>query len=686
MRRWVASFLIGLFVVVHSAATSSAERRVALVIGNSKYLASGLELANPKNDSQDVATALRDLGFEVVHKADATKRDFDTTLQTFARLSAGADSALFFYAGHAMQYQGRNYLVPIDAELDDEISIRYQTVAVDDIRAALDQVTGVKIVILDACRNNPLANRLNRMMAGQNRAAASVRGLARIDKTQGMVVAYATSADDVALDGEGRNSPFTGALVRRMQEPGLEIEMMFRRVTADVNTQTRGRQRPETYISLLNEYYLNQSDSHAWDRIKETTDVAALRDFVARFPSSGRAPDARYRLDLLERLAEERKAEQRESARRRAEDEAARQREAEERAKKDEAARVRQQAEQDAERQRIARREEEEKAVKAREARRLAEEDAVRRREAEQEAKKLEAARARQQGDQEAERQRIARREEEERVVKAREAGRLADEEAARRREAEQEAKKLAAAREAELTAQKQAKLAEEKAAAEAAAAKKLADAARVLAEQEMARIQAMAQSATPKVARETQLPASSNAEAKPQSGDQASFALASAQPNLDDPPLPKPSAIAIDPVLEIQLELARVGCFTGPTSGVLDSATKSAVRNFLSHVRGGPSNMDANAELLKRLRAHEEPVCPIQCAKGQVADGDRCVAAREPYTPPRSKPARAPKPQMAVRPAAPKVRHEPAPISPPPPAAYKPAPSPARPIVGVGF
>lgn len=632
MRRWVASFLIGLFVVVHSAATSSAERRVALVIGNSKYVASGLELTNPRNDSQDIATALRDLGFEVVHKADATKRDLDTTLQTFARLSAGADSALFFYAGHAMQYQGRNYLVPIDAELDDEISIRYQTVALDDVRAALDQVTGVKIVILDACRNNPLANRLNRTMAGQNRAAASVRGLARIDKTQGMVVAYATSADDVALDGEGRNSPFTGALVRRMQEPGLEIEMMFRRVTADVNAQTRGRQRPETYISLLNEYYLNQNDSHAWERIKETTDVAALRDFVARFPSSGRAPDARYRLDLLERLAEERKAEQREGARRKAEEEVARQREAEERARKDEAARARQQAEQ------------------------------------------------------EAERQRIARREEEDSVVKAREARRVADAEAARRREAEQEAKKLAAAREAELTAQKQAKLAEEKAAAEAAEAKKLANAARMLAEQEMARIQGMAQSATPKAARETQLPASSNTEARPPTGDQASFALASAQPNLDDPPLPKPSAIAIDPVLEIQLELARVGCFTGPTSGVLDSATKSALRNYLSHVRGGPSNMDVNAELLKRLRAHEEPVCPIQCAKGQVADGDRCVAAREPYTPPRSKPVRVPKPQMAVRPVAPKARHEPAPISPPPPAAYKPPATPGRPIVGVGF
>src|SRR5499426_2119111 len=154
-------------------------------------------------------------------------------------------------------------------------------VSMDDVRAALDRATGVKIMILDACRNNPLAERLERRLHGQDRSVGNVRGLARIDKTQGLVVAYATAADDVAKDGTGRNSPFTAALLNRMKEPGLEIEMMLRRVTADVSAQTGGRQRPETYISLLSEYYLNQTDQVAWEGIKDSTDAAKLRDFVA---------------------------------------------------------------------------------------------------------------------------------------------------------------------------------------------------------------------------------------------------------------------------------------------------------------------------------------------------------------------------------------------------------------------
>src|SRR5262249_47515840 len=154
-----------------------------------------------------------------------------------------ADSALFYYAGHAMQYHGVNYLMPTDAVLEDEISVRFQMVSVDDVRAALDRANGVRIMMLDACRNNPLAEKLKSSVSA-SRGIGEVRGLARVDKAQGMVVAYATAADDVAQDGNGRNSPFTAALLKRMQEPGLEIEMMLRRVSKDVNDQTNGRQRP----------------------------------------------------------------------------------------------------------------------------------------------------------------------------------------------------------------------------------------------------------------------------------------------------------------------------------------------------------------------------------------------------------------------------------------------------------
>jgi uncharacterized caspase-like protein len=286
--RFVGALLVlcGLLSSVRWAAPALAERRVALVIGNSQYRGPGLALSNPRNDASDVAASLRALGFEVIEALDLDKRSLDLNLQKFARAATDADAVLFFYAGHAMQFQGRNYLTPIDAELEDEISLRYQMVSLDDVRAALDRANGVKIMILDACRNNPLADRLVRRLYGQNRSVGNVRGLARIDRTQGMVVAYATAADDVAQDGTGRNSPFTAALLSRMKEPGLEIEMMFRRVTADVSARTGGRQRPETYISLLSEYYLNQSDQVAWEgsRTARTRRSCANSSPVSRPP------------------------------------------------------------------------------------------------------------------------------------------------------------------------------------------------------------------------------------------------------------------------------------------------------------------------------------------------------------------------------------------------------------------
>src|ERR1700719_1790882 len=246
---WVVGIVTAAIVVIAGSDTAWAERRVALVVGNSNYKAANISLSNPRNDAQDISAVLTNLGFEVVTAIDATKRDMDFALQRFARLATDADSALFFYAGHAMQFQGRNFLMPTDAELEDEISVRYQTVGLEEVRAALDRANGVKIMILDACRNNPLANRLKQGVAA-SRTLATTRGLARIDKTQGMVVAYATAPDEVAQDGQGRNSPFTAALLKRLQEPGLEIEMMFRRVASDVNAQTGGRPPPAHYILL----------------------------------------------------------------------------------------------------------------------------------------------------------------------------------------------------------------------------------------------------------------------------------------------------------------------------------------------------------------------------------------------------------------------------------------------------
>jgi Caspase domain len=304
--------LLGVCFVALGDAHAVSERRVALVIGNSEYKNSSLSLSNPKNDAIAIAAVLKSLDFEVQLVTDVGKRDMDGVLERFARLSINADSALFYYAGHAIQYHGKNYLMPVDAELEDEISVRYNLVSVDDARSALDRVSGVKIMILDACRNNPIADRLNREAnGGQTRSATTTRGLARIDKTQGMVVAYATAADDVALDGNNvANSPFTAALVKEMQEPGLEIGTMFRRVARDVNDSTGGRQRPETSISLLSEYYLNQSDRKIWEEMRETADIPQILEFLRRYPNSISSLDAKYRLDVLERAKRDREDEE----------------------------------------------------------------------------------------------------------------------------------------------------------------------------------------------------------------------------------------------------------------------------------------------------------------------------------------------------------------------------------------
>src|SRR4051812_35719688 len=170
------------------------EKRVALVVGNSDYKDQSLTLGNPKNDANAVADVLRSLEFEVQLVTNVGKRDMDGVMERFARLAVTADTALFFYAGHAIQYQGKNYLMPVDAQLEDEISIRYNLVSVDDVRMTLDRASGVKTMAPAACRNNPIADRLNRMVnGGQTRGVSATRGLARIDKTQGMVVAYATA-------------------------------------------------------------------------------------------------------------------------------------------------------------------------------------------------------------------------------------------------------------------------------------------------------------------------------------------------------------------------------------------------------------------------------------------------------------------------------------------------------------
>jgi caspase domain-containing protein len=298
--------LVGILAVlfVYLSAWDScahADKRVALVIGNSEY--GTQRLLNPRNDAQDMAESLKSLGFEVILRVDADKQSFLQALAEFARAVTGADIGLFFYAGHGMQYYGNNYLMPVGAQLQDEVSIRFELIALDEIQRVLDRSAGVRILVLDACRNNPLAAELTRSMRASNRDASITRGLARIEQARGTVVAYSTQANEIAEDGAARNSPFTRALLDNLREPGLEIGAMFRKVAARVYETTRGKQIPELSISLLSDVFLNrnETDAQIWGRVRAANDPAGVRDFLDRFPNSFYAADARMRLDMLER-------------------------------------------------------------------------------------------------------------------------------------------------------------------------------------------------------------------------------------------------------------------------------------------------------------------------------------------------------------------------------------------------
>jgi hypothetical protein len=292
-----------LCISIFACCTSAcADRRVALVIGNSEY-GSQAQLTNPRNDGQDMAEALKALDFDVILRVDADRQHFLQALEEFSRAAAGADVGLFFYAGHGIQMDGSNYLVPVDAQVRDEISVRFALVPLEEVQRALARTAGPRILILDACRNNPFMAQLSRSLKASNRDTVITRGLAPVEQVRGNVVAYATQPNDIAADGDERNSPFTGALLASLREPGLEIGAMFRKVAARVNEKTHGKQVPELSISLLTDVYLNrgETDAQVWARVRAANDPAGLRDFLARFPASFYAADARLRLDLLEK-------------------------------------------------------------------------------------------------------------------------------------------------------------------------------------------------------------------------------------------------------------------------------------------------------------------------------------------------------------------------------------------------
>jgi hypothetical protein len=255
MRCWMRVCVMVLVAVLQTP-QASASTRVALVIGNAAY-SEAPALANPVNDANDMAAALTKAGFKVVLGLDLDKRSFDRTIRDFSRMVADADAALLFYAGHGLQVGGRNYLVPIDAKLESERDLDFETVPLEFLlrQMELDREGRTNIVFLDACRDNPLSRNLARSMG--TRSASIGQGLAQVQTGIGTFISYSTQPGNVALDGQGRNSPFTSALVKALAEPGRSLTATMIEVRKEVLATTKGRQVPWDHSSLTGEFYLH---------------------------------------------------------------------------------------------------------------------------------------------------------------------------------------------------------------------------------------------------------------------------------------------------------------------------------------------------------------------------------------------------------------------------------------------
>jgi tetratricopeptide (TPR) repeat protein len=234
------------------AAAEPVPHRIALVIGNSAY-AHVPALANPANDARAIAATLRRAGFnDVIERSDLKLDDLAAVLKQFGDAAANADWAVIYYAGHGIEVNGTNYVLPVDARLQKAAHVGDEAMPLDRLLSKVESARKLRLVILDACRNNPFAGKMQR--DGRTRSVG--RGLARIEPVGGTLIAYAARDGTEAADGEGRHSPYAEALMQHLEEPGLDIRFLFDKVRDSVLTKTRNEQMPFTYGSLPAERFI----------------------------------------------------------------------------------------------------------------------------------------------------------------------------------------------------------------------------------------------------------------------------------------------------------------------------------------------------------------------------------------------------------------------------------------------
>lgn len=310
----MAAFALVVIASAQLVASASAEKRVALVVGNAAYV-NVAPLTNSANDARLMAETLRGLGFALVGGAaqtDLDKAGFDTRVQQFGALLQGADVGLFYYAGHGVQVRGTNYLVPVGANPTREADIDFQML---DTNLVLRQMEGsgtkLNLVILDACRNNPFGGRGLRATSG---------GLAQMQAPEGTLISFATQPGNVAQDGSDGNSPYTKALSQTIRRPGLGIFDAFNEVGLAVMQATGNAQQPWVSTSpIKGSFHFAEpspgvaapvaavpspaADEIFWLAIRDSKVSALFEEFLRKFPSSQRGPEARAQLEALNKVA-----------------------------------------------------------------------------------------------------------------------------------------------------------------------------------------------------------------------------------------------------------------------------------------------------------------------------------------------------------------------------------------------
>jgi len=223
-------------------------KRIALVIGNSAYQ-NVPALPNPGRDATLVADALRRANFQIVTlQNDLNREQLVGALREFARQAESADWAVVYYAGHGMEVAGVNYLVPVDARISSDRDVSLEAVSIDQVLNSAERAKRLRLVLLDACRDNPFASQMKRTMTVASRSVS--RGLAQMEPDPGTLVVFAAKHGETALDGDAANSPFATAFVKNMQVPGVEVRRLFDNVRDDVMEMTERRQQPYTYGSV----------------------------------------------------------------------------------------------------------------------------------------------------------------------------------------------------------------------------------------------------------------------------------------------------------------------------------------------------------------------------------------------------------------------------------------------------